>query len=450
MAEQNVAEQNIHARAADQQDCTGSLKAYYKLTESFDKYLKTLDISASATVSGWGQSASVSGSYLDQAELSKDGLTYVAIIDVQRQSDSNSGFEFNKKNYNGATFAQDYGDRWIRGFHTGGKMIARLSFDSKGSVSKDELKVHAEASLKFWGVSGDLSASVKKSMEDFINNACRHNYEYRPLLDEYRNADNFPKGQKILDYRIAHLVSYKVLRELVRISEMSQYLQRLELHEDELKDDIEFASLEMVEASKNWVDSNAEKPESAIQTGRDLIKKFRTDFYDKYENLMRHDVYISGVEVIYGDQPPATRVLEILHHIEDINHNMGGEFVWLVPIYTARRDEACTSFKVIIQDGGLAGFKDLSKGAGGKNRYLQCEKTPSEDKIRRLALVRGLENAQDYLDELDHGFRGKTENINEGRGDSNDILHLLWAFDGKRDEASKKDVRDFYNVPVVN
>lgn len=32
-------------------------------------YLKALDVSGAATVSGWGQSASVSGSYLNQAEV---------------------------------------------------------------------------------------------------------------------------------------------------------------------------------------------------------------------------------------------------------------------------------------------------------------------------------------------------------------------------------------------
>ncbi|EFY89489.1 subtilisin-like protease [Metarhizium acridum CQMa 102] len=493
--EQNTTALNvIHTRATtDLQDCTGKMDTYYKITESFDSYIKALHVSGAATVSGWGQSASVSGSYLNQAELSKEGLTYIAVIDIQRQVDLPAVFEFNKNRYKAASFARDFGDKWIHGFHTGGKMIARLSFNSKGSISKQDLKVHAEASLKFWGVTGDISASVKKSMEDvskhadveislfyqgdlgrvmgesgspdkvaaasvegsfkqvktwadqFINNACRHNYAYRPLLDDYTNTVNFPAGQKLLDYHIAHIVSYKILKELVRISEMTQYLLRLETLDAEFKDEVEFAEIEMVELSKNWVDTTAEEPGNAVNTGKALIEHFRTEFFNKYKSAIAHDFYISGLEVVYGNKPPANRVIEVHHQPEDINHNFGGEFVWLIPLYTTRRDEACTSFTVIIGS-SVSGLKDLSKGAGGENRYLKCEKKMSDEKIRRLALHRGSESLDDFLSDTRHGFVGKTTNINEGRGGSDDAVYLLWAHDGKRDQSSKK-TDDYYELP---
>ncbi|KID84563.1 Proteinase inhibitor, propeptide [Metarhizium guizhouense ARSEF 977] len=493
--EQNATALNvIHTRATeDQQDCTGSLTAYYKLTESFDSYLKALDVSGAATVSGWGQSASVSGSYLNQAELSKEGLTYIAIIDIQRQVDLPTGFEFNKDKYSASTFSRDFGDKWIHGFHTGGKMIARLSFNSKGSTSKDDLKVHAEASLKFWGVTGDISASVKKSMEEvskhadveislfyqgdmgkvmaksgspdkvesasaegsfkqvkmwadqFINNACRHNYEYRPLLDDYRNAVGFPSDQNVLDYRTAHRVSYKILKELVRISEMTQYIVRLETLDAEFKDEVEFAEIEMVELSRKWVDSIVAQPQNALSLGKELIQTFRAEFYDKYASAIAQDFYISGIEVQYGDKPPANRVIDINHQPEDINHDFGGEFVWLVPIYTTRRDDACTSFKVVSGSEG-AGLKDLTRNAPGPSRYLKCEKDMSKEKIRRLALHRGGENLEEFLSETSHGFVGKTTNINDGRGDAYHAMYLLWAHDGKRDPSSKHQAE--FMVPV--
>ncbi|KAM4055837.1 heat-labile enterotoxin alpha chain domain-containing protein [Hirsutella rhossiliensis] len=468
---QNVNEKHISARAADQPDCAGTLKVYSKLTESYDSYLKTLDISASATVSGWGQSASISGHYLDHTQISKDTLTYVAIIDIERQQKFPTGFQFNTDNYKSESFNADFGDRWIRGFHKGGKMIARVSFQSKGSVSKTDLKAHAEASLKFWGVKGDLSVDVKYSMEQvsknadvevslfyqgdlgkvmggsgapekisaastegsfrqvkqwsdqFIENGCQHDYEYRPFLEEYPNAQNFPASQKILDYRSASRVSSIVLRELVKVSEMSQALQRLELDGD-LKTEIEFASVEMEEESRNWVDKIAADPSNARKAGKELLTKFRTEFYDLYESYLKP--YVSGVDVVYSKNPPPNRLLEAQGLSEEINHDFGGESVWIIPKYTVNRDDACSSFEVTVQDKEISGSNDLAKGAGGKFRYLTCKKDPeARQKIRRLALFRGTEGIDGFLNKEYHGYTGTTPDINVGRDDGNaqDKLH---------------------------
>ncbi|PHH92778.1 hypothetical protein CDD83_5184 [Cordyceps sp. RAO-2017] len=90
-------DQHIHARAADGVDCHGDLKLSSKLVEDYSSYLKSLDVSASAAVSGWGQSADISGHYLDHTQLEK-------------------GFKFNLESYNySGKFVDDYGDRWIRG-----------------------------------------------------------------------------------------------------------------------------------------------------------------------------------------------------------------------------------------------------------------------------------------------------------------------------------------------
>ncbi|PHH83200.1 hypothetical protein CDD82_3125 [Ophiocordyceps australis] len=468
---ENEIDQHLRARdEGNRDDCTGSLRSYKRLVNSFDSYLKTLDISASATVSGWGQSA----------ELSKEGLTYVAVIDIQRQNGSETGFKFNDKNYKPESFNQDFGDRWIRGLQTGGKMIARMVFTSKGSVSKEELEASTKASLNFWGVSGELTAAEKKDIEnvnkhadveislfyqgdmgrvmgdsgspdkvqaataegsfsevkrwadEFIKNACKDNYEYKPLLDEYHNVEGFPREQNVIDYRTAKLVSFKVLKELVRVSEMAKHLQGLEANNADLKDEIDFASIAMVDASKKWVDATAQDPSNAIQTGQDLIKKFRSDFYDKYQKLLVDEFYISGIEVEYGEQPPKNSVTNLENNPEEVNHSFGGEFVWLVPTFTSKREEACTSFKVVIQDGDLEGARDLAKGSPGQRRYLQCEKGPSEEKIRKLALYRGTESVDSFLAQGNQGFKGSTEDINAGRGEGKDILRLVWGFDDPR------------------
>lgn len=122
-----------------------------------------------------------------------------------------------------------------------------------------------------------------------------------------------------------------------------------------------------------------------------------------------------------------------------------GRFVWLVPIYTTRRDDACTSFKVVFGSEG-AGLKDLTRNAPGPSRYLKCEKDMSKEKIRRLALHRGGENLEEFLSETSHGFVGQTTNINDGRGDAYHAMYLLWAHDGKRDPSSKHQPE--FIVPV--
>lgn len=42
----------------------------FKLILGYRKLAKSLDISASANIGGWGQSASISGNYLDKSSVS--------------------------------------------------------------------------------------------------------------------------------------------------------------------------------------------------------------------------------------------------------------------------------------------------------------------------------------------------------------------------------------------
>ncbi|PHH64722.1 hypothetical protein CDD81_3984 [Ophiocordyceps australis] len=252
--------------------CTRGFTSQYHLVEDYLSYLKILGISAGATVSGWGQSASVSGDYLNQAKFEKSTLTYVATMEVQEQLDVDQEFWFNKTMYSPETFHMAFGNRWIHGFQTGGKIIVRISIKSKGKANANEIKAHAEASLHFWGVGTSISGRVKKSMEEldkhadvevsmhyqgemgnhmqesppenthassveeilgqakwwatkFVENSCKHNYKYRAILDEYENVPNFPWDQPLKDYSNAHEVAYLVLKERVKVSELAQVLQ---------------------------------------------------------------------------------------------------------------------------------------------------------------------------------------------------------------------------------
>ncbi|PHH77965.1 hypothetical protein CDD80_7536 [Ophiocordyceps camponoti-rufipedis] len=234
--------------SVDGEQCSGLYISKATSVSSFTKYLKTLDVSASAAISGWGQSASMSGSYLDQAKFSKSTLTYVASMAVSKQLDDNPTFRFNIERYKNDTFTRDFGDRWIRGFARGGRMVIRVSITKTSSSSVDDLKAKVEGSLSFWGATGELASSVKASMESlskdatvdvsvffegdlghlmhkdvvpkspstnpvedvlsqtkqlsdvFREYACSHNYRYGAILESYRTLSDFPQYQDVADF----------------------------------------------------------------------------------------------------------------------------------------------------------------------------------------------------------------------------------------------------------
>ncbi|KID98705.1 subtilisin-like serine protease PR1H, partial [Metarhizium majus ARSEF 297] len=336
-------------------------------------------------------------------------------------------------------------------------MIARVTFTAKSQIAKKDLQSQAKASLRFWGQSGDIDESAKKSMEDvdtnadveiklfyqgelgrfmlqsgspetisertaqasflqakswadqFIQNACQHRYAYRPLLDEYRNVQGFPGDQDVPDYFVAHRMSYMILSQIVVISDMKDYLLSRPNLDSNLKNSIQIDEVKMVQLGRDWVQSTVEKPEDAIATAEDLLEKFDKDFRAKYETLMPQKPYIAGVKVVYGGypqrSPPARRVEEVVGLSDDINHGQGGDFVWLVQIRTDNAEDACTSFELVI-DQVPDEFGNLAKGSKDKSRYLRCKKSLSGDKIRRLALYRrkpppkGKKDFQAFIDSL--------------------------------------------------
>jgi len=96
----------------------------------FRKLTKTLNISAGAAISGWGQSAQVDVGYLDRSEVSSleifnhcfesytiqfetSTLTYQVKVEVQAQGSTNNKFSF--KDIVTSTPNQTYGNRYIQG-----------------------------------------------------------------------------------------------------------------------------------------------------------------------------------------------------------------------------------------------------------------------------------------------------------------------------------------------
>ncbi|PHH61121.1 hypothetical protein CDD82_2183 [Ophiocordyceps australis] len=192
----------------------------------------------------------------------------------------------------------------------------------------------AQASFKFWGVGGELSANVKKSMEEldkhaeidisihyqgsidspivnyspdridmspteealaqakylsdrFIQNACNHNSRY-----QYEVIENFPRRQKIIDYEMANQVAYLVLKERVKVAEMTKVLQEAKHVDEELKLQIKFTEVGINNACKKWFEHVATRPEEAVDSSSVLMKMFKSEFYDKYRMYLEVSVYV--------------------------------------------------------------------------------------------------------------------------------------------------------------
>ncbi|KAH7098458.1 hypothetical protein BKA62DRAFT_660766, partial [Auriculariales sp. MPI-PUGE-AT-0066] len=131
--------------------------------------------------------------------------------------------------------------------------------------------------------------------------------------------------------------------------------------------------------------------------------------------------YIGGITVVYGDninQKPSNAISEINSNDPDINKGFKGKFVWLVPEWTSNPTKAVGNFEIVISDLEISGMQDLSKGAGGKYRYLR----PYRDNHRAIEIgllrLRTIKMTKPY-----GGWDAITTDINEGRG--GDFLYIL-------------------------
>ncbi|KAL2061454.1 hypothetical protein VTL71DRAFT_7727 [Oculimacula yallundae] len=140
--------------------------------------------------------------------------------------------------------------------------------------------------------------------------------------------------------------------------------------------------------------------------------------------------WVGSVFPSYGDHlsdKPDNTISVIDNANGDINHGMGGKFVWLVAQYHGNWSTAISDIRVVISDTLGNGASDLAKGAGGKFRYLEFQKGGST-RAAQLTLLRSSKKVtSDRVHEL--GYSGWTSDINTGRG--GDFLHLIWKNEGQ-------------------
>ena len=121
----------------------------------------------------------------------------------------------------------------------------------------------------------------------------------------------------------------------------------------------------------------------------------------------------------YGGKPPQC-LTDVNGQGDDINKDFGGEYVYIVPIYTNDPTEALTSVSIAIQGKSSSHFKDLAKGAGGDFRYIVPNRQSGANGfITNPRLMRSQSAVSNF-----GGFSGHTTDINKGRGGT--FLYIVW------------------------
>ncbi|KAE8153778.1 hypothetical protein BDV25DRAFT_14601 [Aspergillus avenaceus] len=139
--------------------------------------------------------------------------------------------------------------------------------------------------------------------------------------------------------------------------------------------------------------------------------------------------FLQDIAVKYGDDAfskPSDSIYTINNENGDVNSGFGGKYVWLVPKYTTKLAEACTSVDIIVTEDPHSGYSDLAAGAGGDYRYLKPNKnTNTPAKISEVAMHRTPKSQYFGLAEVQKlGYDGMSDDINSGR--KKDWLRIIW------------------------
>ncbi|KAM3440297.1 hypothetical protein MY4824_002286 [Beauveria thailandica] len=421
-------------------------------TNDFNSYLRAMGIEASTAVSGYGQEASVSGSYLDKAEMARNTLTYLTIVNVDQQVQLPGDYVFNLENYDSETFAPSHGNRVKTALSYLG-VSGSLSASVKNSMDEVQKNSNMEISVFYQGAVGNAMnggsgdkiegtsaetalLEVKSKVNAFLAIACEHKYKYKPLLDRYEHLANFPPEQDVISYHQAESIAQIVLEQLIRCSEMRTALKRMKYIDSDTKQAIEFDYADVTHHAREWTKATARDPTNPRQTAQQLLALINEKFVNKYLNLFEPKDYISGITVKYGRDRPDENVHEVNGRGDDLNKDFGGEYSYLVATTTRDPERACTHFLFKKAEYNLNEKypniwpTDISKGDGRKwFRHLTCYAKEDHAKITKVALLRSENGYKDYISKYENGFLNGsgTSNINEGRGSSADALYLIWA-----------------------
>ncbi|PHH59451.1 hypothetical protein CDD81_3181 [Ophiocordyceps australis] len=178
------------ARLVKKDEIASSGGKSYKAIQitSYETLLDTLSVSGSVSISGWGQSGSVSASYLDKESFDKSFLTYLVRVNIVHQPNSRQAYVFNPDGLvQPHEAAKVYGDRFIKKFVNGGAFYARVSIFSQTTGKEKEIEAAAHAVFSFFSIGSKL----KLEADNFYNNADKHQMKLYAIMGEYPTTDKF-------------------------------------------------------------------------------------------------------------------------------------------------------------------------------------------------------------------------------------------------------------------
>ncbi|KAH3159516.1 hypothetical protein KXV34_001635 [Aspergillus fumigatus] len=137
--------------------------------EEYTELAKSLEITAGAAISGWGQSAQIDTSYLNRSKFESATTTYQVEVSSQQQATIDNTYSFNKISTTDPNAS--YGDRFVADFIKGGKFLARVSISSISKSSTEEVKEAAKVAFTMYGVTGEVTEEVKHAVSSIQKNS---------------------------------------------------------------------------------------------------------------------------------------------------------------------------------------------------------------------------------------------------------------------------------------
>ncbi|PYH74372.1 uncharacterized protein BO88DRAFT_459755 [Aspergillus vadensis CBS 113365] len=178
--------------------------------DDYTKLAQSLEISAGAAISGWGQSSQIDAGYLDRLSFESSTVTYQVQVSSRQQASIGNSYSFNQINTD--TPNKLYGDRFIADFIRGGQyLLARKLITESLDLLPPDTSERSEVAFSMYGVTGSVTNEVRSAVET-INRHSRvtvwihtsggggrsgvihaepHDGEDSPLFAIKEGADNF-------------------------------------------------------------------------------------------------------------------------------------------------------------------------------------------------------------------------------------------------------------------
>ncbi|GJP95178.1 hypothetical protein AnigIFM59636_001955 [Aspergillus niger] len=208
-------------------------------SERIDEYTKlaqSLEISAGAAISGWGQSSQIDAGYLDRLSFESSTVTYQVEVSSRQQASIGNSYSFNQISTD--TPNRLYGDRFIADFIRGGQYFARVSISAVNKSTSQEIRQASEVAFSMYGVTGSVTNEVRSAVET-INRHSRvtvwihtsggggrsgvihaepHDGEDSPLFAIKEGADDFYQELREGKHRYRRLAGtfLEILRNMMR------------------------------------------------------------------------------------------------------------------------------------------------------------------------------------------------------------------------------------------